>query len=163
LEISGSFSDKMELQAFDNADVAVQWILGKDMSYGIEDISEASGDNAIISESTNEILSLRVEGKHHMVDVAAINYIWSNKGKAYVFTKDTPIITVSTLSDLLKKLPSYFKQINRSYLVNTKEIHHIEYYVGGAYRAYLKELPKVKLPVSRKYAHSLKKYLGIWK
>jgi len=161
LEISGAFSDKMELQAFANAEVAIQWVLGEDMSNASDELLEASGNNAGVTESSNELITLRVAGQHLIIAASDINYIWSDKGKAHIFTKGNSVFTRSTLSELLNKLPRYFQRINKSYLVNTKEIHHIEYYLGGAYRAYLKDLPKIKLPVSRKYAPGLKKYLGI--
>jgi len=107
------------------------------------------------------MLSIRQGGTHKVINPAEIYYLAVKNNEVSIKTKKDTLTTRSTLKEILKKLPPYFQQIHRSYIINIKEVETVKYYAGGSYLAFLKELPKTRIPVSRNFAPILKKRLGI--
>ena len=148
LELLGEvYEEEFEVQAFYHPESAINWTLGFNIQVNPNTISNS--------------LSLRLDGKHQIILIEDIYYIWSESGLAHVVTKEHTYASRITLDNILKKLPEHIQQIHRSYLVNIKKINNIQYYAGGAYKAYLKDFAKLTLPVGRKYASQLKERLGI--
>jgi DNA-binding LytR/AlgR family response regulator len=51
--------------------------------------------------------------------------------------------------------------VHRSYVINVNVVSSLQYYAGGAYHVYLRNMPRNKIPVSASYVAALKIRLGI--
>lgn len=147
LELSDSYFGQVSYQAFEDEPTAIEWLL--DQPTTIKNAKEL------------ELLSVKIEGKHQVINTEKIYYLWTKRNMVYIVTKDKTFATRAVLTNMLKVLPPYFQQIHRGYLINLKKLDTISYYAGGSYVAYLQDFPDLRLSVGRKYAPSVKKSLGI--
>ena len=138
-------NDQYVAQAFEDYSTAENWLL----------------ERAETDSSPTGMLSIRQNGIHKVIDLNDIYYLSIENNDVCIKTKRATYNTRSTLKALIKKLSPDFQQIHRSYIINIKEVSTVKYYAGGSYHAFLKDLPKMSIPVSRNYAPILKKRLGI--
>lgn len=117
---------------------------------------------AEVRSGNPQVLAIRDHDRHLVLEISDIFYVFSKEGGSVIQTRHQIYSTRTTLKDLLKRLPpEQFMQIHRSYLINIREIATLKYYAGGSYHAFLKDMPKIKIPVSKQYASILKGRLGI--
>jgi hypothetical protein len=136
-----------DIQVFEDLEESKSWLL---------DLPQLA-----VLDHTLKVISVLNKGRHMIIEVDTINYLWISKKIVYLATKDKTYETRSTLKNILQKLPDYFLQIHRNYAINLKKVASIKYYAGGSYLLYIKNLPKTRIPVGRVYAAHLKKRLGI--
>ncbi len=140
-------TNEFDVQVFDQLEDSKRWLL----SLPPEE-----------KEETNlNVISIKNEGRHVIIEIESINYIYVEKKIVHIETTDKSYEFRSSLKDILNKLPAHFHQIHRSYAVNLNQVASIKYYAGGSYLLYIKDLPKIKIPVGRTFAASTKKRLGI--
>jgi DNA-binding LytR/AlgR family response regulator/signal transduction histidine kinase len=88
------------------------------------------------------------------VQLADIQYLEAMKDYTRLVTKDRQYLVLTTLSDLLEKLPQdKFIRIHRSYVVHTEKI--------TAVKGTKVELAAAELPVGKLYRHTLKGMLTV--
>lgn len=142
-------SDQYEAQVFDDLHTAESWLLGE--------IAHLP-PNQIQLEGR---LVIREKEKFIFLDFSDIMYVFSfEKGTALQCTEETHYAKLP-LKEILAQLPDNFIQIHRSYIVNSDLVSSIKYHNSGSYNLYLKELPRVKIPVSKKYVPWLKSKLNL--
>jgi LytTr DNA-binding domain len=109
-----------------------------------------------------DILAVRERDRHLLIPFIDIYYIMSEKGETVIHTRKQIYNSRVSIKDMFAKLPSeQFVQTHRSYVINLHEVATLKYYAGGAYHVCLKELPKMRIPVSRQHAGELKARLKI--
>ena len=138
-------NDQYTAQVFEDYSSAENWLLEREEAASIP----------------TDMLSIRQEGIHKVIDPGEIYYLSVKNNEVCIKTIRETYTTRATLKEMVKKLPPYFLQIHRSYIINIKEVATLKYYAGGSYFAFLKDLPKTRIPVSRNYAPILKERLGI--
>jgi two-component system, LytTR family, response regulator LytT len=107
-------------------------------------------------------LAVRERDRHLLIPFIDIYYIMSEKGETVIHTRKQIYNSRVSIKDMFAKLPSeQFVQTHRSYVINLHEVATLKYYAGGAYHVCLKELPKMRIPVSRQHAGELKARLKI--
>ncbi|MEL6866253.1 MAG: LytTR family DNA-binding domain-containing protein [Bacteroidota bacterium] len=92
---------------------------------------------------TNPIISLKSEGKTYRLHPDELLYIEGMSNYIKVYLKDKNIIVYSSLGRILKKLPSHFIRIHKSYIVNKQHI--------AAYTNEIVEINQVQLPIGQTY------------
>jgi FlaA1/EpsC-like NDP-sugar epimerase len=117
----------------------------------------------IPEKSTTGILFLRDENGHVRIDVNRVLYLTANKDKTVLHCEDTQYVLPELLGNVLKKLPSDFFRIHKSYAVRLSHIHRMEYYSGGRYMVFLDDEEQTSLICARSYSRTLKEKVGISK
>lgn len=145
---SVEITNEFDIQVFDDLEESKTWLLN------LYSKSRTTTTNL-------NVLSILNKGRHIIIEIDNINYLWISKKIVHLETRDNTYETRSTLKDILKKMPDNFHQIHRNYIVNLNRVGSIKYYAGGSYLLYLKDLPNTRIPIGRKYAASTKKRLGI--
>ncbi len=140
-------SNEFDVQVFDQLEDSKRWLLNLP--------PREKEDTSL------KVISIKNEGRHVIVEIESINYIWVEKKIVHIETLNSSYECRSSLKDILQKLPENFQQIHRSYAVNLNQVASIKYYAGGSYLLYLKRSPNIKIPVGRTFAPSIKKRLGI--
>jgi DNA-binding LytR/AlgR family response regulator len=142
-------NDQYSAQTFDDYRTAEDWLLE------VVDPQE-------LRPEYPDVLAVRDHDRHLLIPFGDIYYMMSEKGETVIHTRKQIYTTRVPIKDLVAKLPSeQFVQTHRSYVINLHEVATLKYYAGGAYHACLKELPKIRIPVSRQHAGELKARLGI--
>lgn len=142
-------NDQYDAQVFDDFQVAEKWLL---------DELEADSQAQL---HWNDRLAIREKEKFTLLDYKDIMYIYSfEKGAALQCVEETHY-TKLTLKELKNQIPENFIQVHRSYIVNADFVASIKYHNSGSYNLYLKEMPRIKVPVSKKHVASLKRLLNI--
>lgn len=101
-------------------------------------------------------LLLESEGKVFVVDPASIYYLMRDERTVRIFTSNKEYQSKLTLQKLEEKLlPYHFFRSHRSFLVNLQYVEQIIPWFNGAYNLTLKNMPKVRIPVSRTAAKEL--------
>ena len=142
-------NDQYSAQTFDDYRTAEVWLLG-------------AVDPQELRREYPDVLAIRDRDRHLLIPFGDIYYMMSEKGETIIHTRKQIYNIRVSIKNLFAKLPSeQFVQTHRSYVINLHEVATLKYYAGGAYHACLKELPKIKIPVSRQHAGALKARLGI--
>ena len=142
-------TDEYQAQLFDDYDAAVNWLLG---DKGISNSKEVPSQDKLI---------IREKDKFVLLDYADIQYLYSfEKGTALHCSGETHYTKLS-LKEVHTQLPDQFARIHRSYIVNTQHVSAIKHHKSGSYHLFLKDLPRIRIPVSRKHVPTLKKLLKL--
>lgn len=149
LERALEVNDQYDAQIFDDYEIAKKWILGE-LENGI----------AVNADSENR-WALRTKDKHILLDFMDILYIYPfEKGIAVHCFFGTYYSKIS-MKQALSELPDNFLQIHRSYIVNTQYVSALKYHNSGSYHLFVKDLPGIKIPVSKNHVSTLKKLLNL--
>lgn len=78
--------------------------------------------------SSSDSVFIKVETRFERVSLSSIKYIKGYGEYLQIFTegKKTPIMTISSFSEILSKLNEHFIQVHRSYVVNMEKVHRVE-------------------------------------
>lgn len=146
-------NDQFIGQTFEDYERAEQWLLAS-RPYRQEPFTPTPPGTGT--------LTIRTMEKHQLIDINDIRYLSSEKGDTLIHTRQDTFTSKATLKELMNQLPdSLFLQVHRSHIVNVREISSIKYYAGGSYHLFLRDLPKMRIPVSRSFAPVIKQRLGI--
>ncbi|MGN1343462.1 MAG: LytR/AlgR family response regulator transcription factor [Traorella sp.] len=74
-----------------------------------------------------ESLIVSIKNQKFAIKIKDIIYIESDDHKVTIYTEEKSYTLYQKLSELIKELPSQFEQCHKSFLVNMKWIHSIEY------------------------------------
>lgn len=83
-------------------------------------------DKVYKKKSKNTFLTFDIRGKTFMVLAETILYIESHNHTVSIHTDQETYVSYEKLSDLQKRLPKYFIQCHKSFLVNMKHISSLE-------------------------------------
>lgn len=81
-----------------------------------------------INTSTSDSIFIKVETRFERVELSSIKYIKGYGEYLQIFTegRKTPLMTISSFSEILTKLNEHFIQVHRSYVVNMDKIQRVE-------------------------------------
>lgn len=83
-------------------------------------------DKVCKKKNKNTFLTFDIRGKTFMVLAETILYIESHNHTVSIHTEQETYVSYEKLSDLRKRLPKYFIQCHKSFLVNMKHISSLE-------------------------------------
>lgn len=122
---------------------------------------EAAGDGEESRGSLQKGLAFKSEERYYSVDYERILYLSADNKITYIHTTERAFKTTGLLKNFAEKLNSQgFFRIHKSFVVNLDFISHLEYFIGGAYLAHMKDDEETVLPVGRSFAKELKQKLG---
>jgi DNA-binding LytR/AlgR family response regulator len=104
-------------------------------------------------EPKNDFLFIKDKGVYQKILIPEIQYIQSSSEYVTIHTKQKRIMLYSSMDGILNKLPSNFKRVHRSYIVNVDAIEKVN---GNSL-----EVNKQFISVSKTYHESIMSELGI--
>ena len=116
------------------------------------------------AETPAKLERLPVErgGRKLLLQVADICQIMAKDDYSYIFTDGERYLSTLSLADLEQKLePQGFFRVHRRYLVNLSQVKEVAPMYGGTMELTLKDAAATRIPVSRRRAPALKRYLGL--
>lgn len=105
------------------------------------------------TEPKNDFLFIKDKGVYQKILIPEIQYIQSSSEYVTIHTKQKRIMLYSSMDGILNKLPSNFKRVHRSYIVNVDAIEKVN---GNSL-----EVNKQFISVSKTYHESIMSELGI--
>ena len=78
--------------------------------------------NDDLDEECNQVITILEKGKTQRIKLSSILYMESVGRKMYVYTNERVCVTNMTMNDIMEKIPSYFFQCHRSYVVNLDRV-----------------------------------------
>ncbi len=107
-------------------------------------------------------IAVRDQDRHHLINVEEIGYIAAQGKHVLIYADGQTFCSPTNLSDIEKRVAGKgFRRIHRSYIINMHCVSHLTYHAGGSYWLFLRDLPHVKIPVSKSYAQALRQALGM--
>jgi len=100
-----------------------------------------------------------------VMDPAQIYYFYANNEEVFARLESEELIIKSTLKELLEKLDGdHFAQTHKAYIVNLDKLEKVAPMFNGNFEISLKSSAEdfPKIPLSRRYAKSLKEKIGGW-
>lgn len=116
------------------------------------------------AEAPAKLERLPVErgGRKLLLQVADICQIMAKDDYSYIFTDGERYLSTLSLAELEQKLePQGFFRVHRRYLVNLSQVKEVAPMYGGTMELTLKDAAATRIPVSRRRAPALKRYLGL--
>jgi len=98
------------------------------------------------------------EDRTAVLQARNIIYVGTENRQTFIKTAQNKYSTDALLYQLKEKLPDYFEQVHRGYIVNLKQVDAIEPWFNRAQLLILKDGSKI--PVSRSYTKEVKQKLG---
>lgn len=109
-----------------------------------------------------ERLPVERGGRKLLLQVPDICHIMAKDDYSYIFTDGERYLSTLSLADLEQKLESEgFFRVHRRYLVNLSQIKEVAPMYGGTMELTLKDAAATHIPVSRRRAPALKRFLGL--
>ena len=94
-----------------------------------------------------------------LLDVEKIMYIGTENRQVFVKTENDKYEIDTHLYEIEEKLLKYsFIRVHRGYIINLEYVDEVEQWFNGTYNLVFRD--KSKVPVSRSYAKTVRKYLG---
>ena len=123
----------------------------------IEIIQKLSEKETIIKslENTKEFaekIVIRYNRVNHSIFLSNILYIESLSDYIKVVTLDDEIVTKEKISKIISRLPTYFKRIHRSFIVNSQKV--------SSYNSEFITVEGSQIPISRTYKKEIITYLN---
>jgi DNA-binding LytR/AlgR family response regulator len=98
-----------------------------------------------------------------VIDPAQVSYFHAELSEVRARLGEEELIVNSTLKELLARLdPARFAQTHKAYIVNLDKVEKVAPMFSGNFQITLKGPSRSTLPLSRRYARSLKERLGHW-
>lgn len=142
--LKGNVSDRQQRQI---SDAALRDFVSRTASWG--------GLSKLWGERENEA--------RRLVDYAEILWLEARDKKVYMGTEKEELLVRYTLKDLESQLPSTtFVRVHRSFIVNLEHIAEVIPWFSGTYTIRMSDGKGTEIPMSRRYARSLKRLTG-WK
>ncbi|HIS28282.1 MAG TPA: response regulator transcription factor [Candidatus Avamphibacillus intestinigallinarum] len=98
------------------------------------------------------------EDRTAVLQARNIIYVGTENRQTFIKTAQNKYSTDALLYQIKEKLPDYFEQVHRGYIVNLKQVDAIEPWFNRAQLLILKDGSKI--PVSRSYTKEVKQKLG---
>ena len=149
-------TDKYEAQLFIDYDEAVAWLLGER-----NQITKAPPPYWKQENKNPDKLTIREKEKFRLLAYDDILYLYTHEKGTALHCKNGLHTTKLSLKDVFSQLPPNFIQIHRSYIINIDYVLATKHHKSGSYHVFLKELPGIKIPVSKKNVPILKKHLNL--
>jgi two-component system LytT family response regulator len=109
-----------------------------------------------LKQPKQDKLSVKIGSKIMLVDINDILYFKASEKYVEAYTKERKYLVSKSLMEIEEEFNnSNIVKIHRSYIVNFNNIESFEKTDTGEYMVKLKDLPGVKLPVSRNLKHKL--------
>ena len=105
------------------------------------------------NDPKNDFLFIKDKGVYQKILIPEIQYIQSSSEYVTIHTKQKRIMLYSSMDGILSKLPTNFKRVHRSYIVNIDAIEKVN---GNSL-----EVNKQFISVSKTYHESIMSELGI--
>lgn len=121
-------------------------------------------DTLIRKGMLKKLAGHRKNSKERIVlDPREVLYFQVRFSEVFACQESGELIVRSTLKELLENLdPSQFTQAHKAYLVNVAKVEKVAPLFSGNFEITLKDPKHSKIPLSRRYAKSLKTLLGGW-
>lgn len=145
LEVNNHFP----AQAFTDYQTAERWLLGK-----------LEQDLPIAGQMEGRIL-LKDNGKISFINCEEVLYLYSHEKGTAIQSQQDLNFTKVPLKDMSTRLPEHFFQVHRSYIINTHHVKSVRHYDSGSYHIFLKEMPGIKIPVSKRNVPGLRRFMGL--
>ncbi len=118
----------------------------------VSKVGKKSNALPVVDELTN-FLFIKDKGVYQKVLIADIQYIQSSSEYVTIYTKSRRTMLYSSMDGMLKKLPSNFIRVHRSYIVNLNAIDKVN---GNTV-----EVNNQSISVSKTYHNDLMNHLGL--
>lgn len=105
------------------------------------------------TESHSDFLFIKDKGIYYKVQFSDIIYIQSSSEYVMIHTRNKRIMLYSSMDGILKKLPSNFMRVHRSYIVNLNSIERVN---GNTV-----EINNQSISISKTYHTTLMSSLGL--
>jgi DNA-binding LytR/AlgR family response regulator len=104
----------------------------------------------------------RITGNRVLVDYADILWVESDEKDVYLQTRGEQKLRVRyTLKELESRLAAHnFARVHKAYLVNLDFVAEVAPWFSGAYTIRMQDAAHTEIPMSRRYAASIKKLTG---
>lgn len=147
-----SSNDKYAVNGFN---LEVSDYLLKPISFGRFNrcITRLSQKNLGNDTAKHDFLFIKDKGVYQKILIPEIQYIQSSSEYVTIHTKVKRIMLYSSMDNMLSKLPSNFKRVHRSYIVNVDAIEKVN---GNSL-----EVNKQLISVSKTYHEDIMNELGI--
>jgi DNA-binding LytR/AlgR family response regulator len=147
-----SSNDKFEVNGFN---LEVSDYLLKPISFARFNrcITRLSQKNLANDTAKHDFLFIKDKGVYQKILIPEIQYIQSSSEYVTIHTKVKRIMLYSSMDNMLSKLPSNFKRVHRSYIVNVDAIEKVN---GNSL-----EVNKQLISVSKTYHEDIMNELGI--
>ncbi len=149
MERTLEMNNHFEAQAFQDYLPAENWLL------------DLPNSNLITTEPRNNKIIIREKDNYLFLEPEDILYLYSHEKGTAIQGKENTYFTNKSLKVSLAELPDHFLQVHRSYVVNAHYIISIKHHDSGSYHVFLKDMPKIKIPISKKYISDIKQLLDI--
>ncbi|CEI82334.1 transcriptional regulator [Oceanobacillus oncorhynchi subsp. incaldanensis] len=107
-------------------------------------------------------ISAKVEDKIILFDPQEIDYIESQEGQSYLYTRGEGFPTGFTLKELEQRLSHQgFFRCHRSYIVNLQKIREVITWTRNSYSLSLVDKKSSEVPLSKSKLNELKELLGV--
>ncbi|MBN1969315.1 MAG: response regulator [Candidatus Delongbacteria bacterium] len=163
--------DEFALKAFStfSVDYLVKPISKSSLSQAITKFNRFSGDktlqnnveilmNHLKSKKTKK-LSIKVGNEILFVNYDDIVYVKSEDKYSIIYTYDLSFVAGETISELAEKLPSNFKRIHRSYIVNQDKIAKIVKWYRNQHKFVMADKLNSEIPVNKENNKNIESFL----
>jgi len=162
--------DEFALKAFEanSVDYLLKPIEAGRLKNAISKLDKFSGDGKenyekqlkqlinFLKKPKQDKLSVKIGSKIMLVDINEILYFKASEKYVEAYTKERKYLVSKSLMEIEEEFNNTnIVKIHRSYIVNYNNIESFEKTNTGEYMVKLKDLPGVKLPVSRNLKHKL--------
>ncbi|KAA3633579.1 MAG: DNA-binding response regulator [Calditrichaeota bacterium] len=106
-----------------------------------------------LTEQNREFIFVKESGLIKKIDIAKINFIESSGNYLLIHHAKEKTIYRETMKLMLEKLPSQFKRVHKSYIVNSDKIKRLEPTTSGDYKIILTN--NSELSLSRRFKDEL--------
>lgn len=131
---------------------------------GFRDRLIALEDTLIRKGMLKKLAGHRRNSKERIVlDPLEVLFFRAELSEVFAHQESGELIIKSTLKELLENLDAtQFAQTHKAYIVNIGKVEKVSPLFSGNFEVLLKDPKRTKIPLSRRYAPSLKAILGGW-
>ncbi|WP_193063988.1 response regulator transcription factor [Oceanobacillus oncorhynchi] len=136
----------------------------KDRLTSTETNVKETAEEAVQIKQTFQLnkISAKVEDKIILFDPQEIDYIESQEGQSYLYTRGEGFPTGFTLKELEQRLSHQgFFRCHRSYIVNLQKIREVITWTRNSYSLSLVDKKSSEVPLSKSKLNELKELLGV--
>ncbi|MHB8508821.1 MAG: LytR/AlgR family response regulator transcription factor [Candidatus Dormibacteria bacterium] len=113
-------------------------------------------------DATLDMLAVYSKGQIRLIAVADISVAEVEDDKVYVRAGDERLATQLTLTEIERRYASQgFVRVHRRYVVNFHHVDAVEPFFNNTYLLKLRQLPSLRIPVSRRHGRVLRQLLHL--
>lgn len=122
--------------------------------YRLREGQEKRGNAGSSPAGMHGSIFVKSDSRYVRVDPAGIRYVKGYGEYLRIFTSDAsqPLLTLSSFSSIMERLPENFVQVHRSYIVNMDAVESVS-------RNRIRLDPETEIPVGESYRDGFQKYL----